>query len=93
MNLRTNARRIGHGTKHMPIPDLVMRIAAVLFGLYITLTTSDPWLWVPAGVITFVAAVSALWELSDAAIECEESNDDGGEDHPDENGDEFGTAA
>lgn len=86
--LHTTTHRIAHGTDHMPATALVMRVAVVLFGTGMALTISNPWIAALCAAITAVSGVVALWELHDAAVECEESGDD-----VEDQGDEFGTAA
>lgn len=89
MKLRTTAAQIAHGTDHMPATALVMRVAVVLFGTGVTLTLSNPWLAALTGAITAVSGVVALWELRDAAVECEQDADD----VEDQGETGFGTAA
>lgn len=68
---RTINTRISHGTAHMPAPALVMRIAVILFGTGVTCVTGG-WFSLLAGAITVVSGVVSLWELHDAAVECEQ---------------------
>ncbi|MFE1081736.1 hypothetical protein ACFW31_24640 [Nocardiopsis alba] len=90
MNLRTAAGRISHGTKHIPAPALFLRIAVVLFGAGTTLTVSDPVFGLLAAAITTVAGAVTLWELHDAAVECD---GEAGEDGSGHNESGFGEAA
>ena len=85
LTARVTALRITHGTHHMPGPALLMRVAITLFGTGVTLTT-EGWLGVFAGAMTVVSGVVTLWELRDAALDCEADFDE-------DQGDEFGTAA
>lgn len=85
---RVTALRIAHGTHHMPGHALLMRVAVILFGTGVSITT-DGWYSVMAAAMSVLCWVVTLWELRDAALDCEQDLDD--EDQGDE--DEFGTAA
>lgn len=87
---RVTVLRIAHGTHHMPAPALVMRIAVILFGTGVSITT-DGWYSVMAAAMSVLCWVVTLWELHDAAIDCE--SEFGDEDQGDEPETGFGTAA
>ncbi|MFE9247091.1 hypothetical protein [Nocardiopsis sp. NPDC006938] len=86
----TTALRILHGGYHVSARDGILRAAVLMFCLATTLVIEDQTFALLAGLLTGVMAITALWELHDAGVECERLDD---EDQDDEGETGFGTAA
>lgn len=93
LTARVIGLRVAHGTHHMPGHALLMRVAVILFGTGVSITT-DSWFSVMAAAMSVLCWVVTLWELHDAAIDCEQDQgDDTDEDQGDEAETGFGRAA